>query len=157
MNALADYAKRKTYIQWVSFIWLGVGTSVQFLLNAIFFLILFHFFVCLFAVVVFAVSGGDACLYKNVNKTVIFWESYVSFRILNKVLLTDSLNFASKRIFPSFSNVWRQYKGQNKKFRNLGNFKDFTSFEQINGGRTVWFTKCVLGILIKRQILKWIS
>ena len=54
--------------------------------------------------------------------SVHFLQSYVNFQILNKLLLTDTLNFKSKRKFPGFPSFWFQYKGQSRNFRNLGNF-----------------------------------
>ena len=57
------------------------------------------------------------------NQTAIFLQSYVNFPTLNKVLLTDSINFASKRKFLSFPSFGFQYKGQNRKLGNLGNFQ----------------------------------
>ena len=68
------------------------------------------FFVCLFVAVALAVvvvvSGGGAFFFKKWYKLdCIFLQSYVvNFPTLNKVLLTESLNFARKnfRVFRVF-------------------------------------------------------
>ena len=83
-------------------------------------------FVCFFVAVLLAVfvvvsSAGAFCLKNGINKAVNFLQSYVNFPTLNKMLLTDLLNFASKRNFPSFPSFRFQYKGQNQKLGTPGN------------------------------------
>ena len=114
MNALTDYSKRKTYVLWLGVFWQSFVTSVQCLLNVIFFEFFFIFclYVCCYCCWWWCWLW--CCFLNNgINQPVIFWQSYVNFLALHKVLLPYSLNFASKRKFPSFPSFWFQYKRQN--------------------------------------------
>ena len=100
------------------------------------------FFVCLFVAVALAVavvvSGGGAFFFKKWYKLdCILLQSYVvNFPTLNKVLLTDSLNFARKnfRVFRVFDFSIRVKIETRKprKFPTFSNKKKFLKFQLEN-------------------------
>ena len=161
MNALADYTKRISSELVLSWKYGHCYISSIFVKRHLFLIFIFFLFCCsccsclfvclllllllLVVVVLFFKKNG-------INSTVNFLQSCVNFPILNKVLLTDSLNFASKENFRVFRVFDLRAKIENSETSEI--LQDFTSFERINVARIVWFTKYVLGILVKRQILR---